>query len=161
MLHTKFKCLIHGEPLKNATVFSTDDLKINPLFSKFDELLQFANFQDFNKTDVYDGDILQLKITPELMDHTKNAFYNSNLGRYIKQEKNITDVYLVINGPEHNKLFLYELYMARDHKLERDDDDKPEYNCIGEDSSFPMYLVQKGATIIGNLYETPNFMDNL
>lgn len=171
MIPQKFKCFIKGESLNTAKTFDMNDVNIDPISSvpHFDIALQYMGFQDANKQEVYAGDVLGLTITPELMDIHQNSFVNSNLGKYIKENPEITDVYLVITPPNSNSLFSYQLYMLRDHKIDRydtldiDDEDynKPCSHCTGEDSLFPQYLSTKGAHIIANLYEKPDFLDKL
>lgn len=168
----KFKCFVEGESLKTAKTFDMNNVNLDPMsIPHFDLALPFLYMQDCNKTDIYAGDVLCLNITPELMNIRKNGFANSNLGKYIKEHPDITEVYLAIcppNGDTHLVPFRYKLYFAHNHKIERWNDNDPESDdnsiqchCVGEDTSFPKYVICKHAAVIANLYETPDFLDNL
>lgn len=166
MIETKFKCFHKDESLKDAKVFNINDILLNPIGIDFEIALQYMGFADAENTDIYAGDVLCLTITPELMDHEKDLFFNSNIGKYV-EENNITEIYMAITPPETKSLFKYYIYTAKNHKIERceepDDPDyrKPEILAAGEDTNFPMYLIVKGAKIVSNLYENPEFLNNL
>lgn len=51
----------------------------------YDEYLQYQGFEASDGRPVYQGDVLELKITDELMDVTKNHFSISNIGKYLKK----------------------------------------------------------------------------
>lgn len=165
----KFKCFVEGEPLKTAKTFDMNDVNLcPPNIPHFDLALPFVHMHDADKTDVYAGDVLCLTITDELMNTT---FSNSNLGKYIKDHPDITEVYLAINQPREGipaVPFNYRLYFTHNHKIERWNDDDPDsddnsimHHCCGEDTLFPKYVSVKGAKIVANLYETPDFLNNL
>ena len=168
----KFKCFVEGEPLKTAKTFDMNDVNLCPLnIPHFDLALPFVYMQDADKTDIYAGDILCLTITPELMNIYKNGFAASNLGKYIKTHTDITEIYLAICPPDKDVPivpFKYRLYFAHNHKIERNNDNDPNSNdnaikhhCWGEDTMFTKYVIGKGAKIVANLYETPDFLNNL
>lgn len=162
----KFKCFVEGEPLKTTTVFDMNDVNLDPMnIPHFDLALPFVHMQDIKETDIYTGDVLCLTITDELM---RSTFSDSNLGKHIKEQPDITEVYLAICQPKEGVAitpFNYRLYFAHNHKIERWDDDDPNseimHHCCGEDTLFPKYVIVKGAKIVANLYETPDFLNNL
>lgn len=168
----KFKCFIKGELLSNAKTFDMNDVNIDPMsIPDFDIALPYLMLQDADKTDIYAGDVLCLVITDDLMDIHKDGFSNSNCGKHIKAHPDITEMYIACNPPKENLSpvpFLYTVYFAHNHKIERWNDDDSESddnsvraNCRGEDTMFPKYIIFKGAKIIANLYETPDFLENL
>ena len=168
----KFKCFVEGESLKTAKTFDMNDVNLDPMsIPHFDIALPFVHMQDIDKTDIYAGDVLCLTIINDLMDTTKNTFTCSNLGKHIKENPDITEVYLAICPPNNDVPvvpFNYKLYFAHNHKIERWNDDDPDSDdnsikcdCSGEDTMFPKYVICKGAKIIANLYETPSFLDDL
>lgn len=123
------------------------------------EYIQYMGIADANHTDVYEGDILELKITEELMNHETDSFFNSNLGKTVEKEGDISSILLVFNK-EHTRMSTpYELYFVRTNgKINRDDNNTIESEAIGEDSLFPCYLCNKGAIVIGNQIAEPNFL---
>lgn len=131
-------------------------------FGEYDVYLQYLGYNDFNKEEVYEGDVLELKITEELMDHNKNMFFNSNIGKYIEKEGNITSVILLNRANKRCMSMNYEVYFCVNGKIERfEDDNSLKSSCIGEDSNFPQYLCSKGATIIGNIIMDENILENM
>lgn len=168
----KFKSFCKNEDFSKAKIFTMEDVKNHPeTIPRFDIALSFMCFQDANETDVYAGDILCLTITDELMNPSKNSFFNSNLGKYITKHPEVTEIYLAINQPDdpYSGPFRYTCYMARNHKIDRWDEDVDdiEYagklmeNCTAEDTMFPKYLICKGAVIVANLYNDPEFLERL
>lgn len=123
--------------------------------------MQQLGYQDANDNDVYEGDVLELKITKELMNHNKNMFFNSSLGQYIEKEGDITSVILVNKYDKHFMSMDYELYFCKNNRIERDNDGIPYAHNIGDDKTFPQYLCYKGATIIGNIVLDKTILDNM
>ena len=111
MIETKFKCFHKDESLKDAKVFNINDILLNPIGIDFEIALQYMGFADAENTDIYAGDVLCLTITPELMDHEKDLFFNSN----------------------HK--------IERCEEPDDPDYRKPEILAAGEDTNFPMYLI--------------------
>jgi hypothetical protein len=111
-------------------------------------------YKDKNKREIYEGDVIELIITKELMDKTQNTFFNSNLGKYIESHPNITSIVLAHNITYHLTMN-YTVYTKVNGAFEYEDDKTPKILTNGEDSNFPIYLAQKGATYIGNVIENP------
>ena len=59
--------------------------------------------------------------------------------------------------------------MARNHKIDQWDEDVDDIEYAGklmenytaEDTMFPKYLIYKGAVIVANLYNDPEFLERL
>ena len=151
MLKQKFKGYsnVHGlsDPctLKHLMYYGKD------LLLRFDTFIQYLGYSDFKNTEVYEGDVLELKITDELMNHKENMFFNSNIGKYIEEQGNITSIILLNKYAKQCMSLDYELYFCRDGKIEREEDGSLSYHTIGDDKMFPQYLCCKGAVIIGNI----------
>lgn len=151
MIEQKFKGYsnVHGlsDPctLKHLMYYGKD------LLLRSDTFIQYLGYHDFNSVEVYEGDVLELKITDELMNHKENMFFNSNIGKYIEKEGNITSVILVNKYDKDCMSMDYEIYFCRDCKIERDNDGIPDIGSMGDDKMFPQYLCCKGAVIIGNI----------
>ena len=93
------------------------------------------------------------------MNHNKNSFYCSNLGKFIEKERSITSV-ILLNVYDKNCMSLdYKLYYCRDGKIDRDESNDLEVSCYGDDKYFPQYLCSKGAVIIGNIVEDANILE--
>ena len=130
-------------------------------FNEFEEYIQYLGFQDRTDTEVYEGDVLELPITEELMSPNTGGFFNSNLGKTITQEQNITSVILEMRHNHPQLGTHYKVYFMRDGAIERDEDGLPECVAMSSDSNFPMYLCQYGATIIGNTISNKNILNEL
>ena len=164
----KFKCFCENVDFHKAKTFTMEDLKIDPNnIPIFNLALPYMQMHDANQNEIYAGDVLCLKITEELMDIRKNTFTKSNLGKYILEHPEVTEVYLVIGRVTEVNFgtFYYECYMARNHKIDRLDlphsshNKEIEPNCWGEDTWFPQYTVNKGAVIVANLFVNPDFLE--
>ena len=112
------------------------------------ETSQFVGRQDGNGVDVYTHDILELHITSELME---SGFRYSNLGKVVAEES-LTDVICVLKDNKYLET-PYEVYFKKDGKYVRDKKELPEIMAYGEDITFPMYLCEKGAVVIGNIFQ--------
>ena len=158
MLECKFKGCNVGEPLSDLATFNINDLKAN-IIARFDYYLQYLGFKDAWKRELYEGDVIELTITPDLMDVTKDGFACSNLGKYIKEQGDITTVGMIF---KYDNTFLgvhYDLYFYRNGKLIRDEDGNVEIETSGADYNFPIYLCQKGAVRIGNIVSEPKLLN--
>ena len=109
--------------------------------------------------------------TKALISAIESLSILAQIRKYIKDHPDITEVYLAINQPREGipaVPFNYRLYFTHNHKIERWNDDDPDsddnsimQHCSGEDTLFPKYVSEKGAKIVANLYETPDFLNNL
>lgn len=155
-----------NQPLNRNNAFTIHDCR-HTTINRYDYYLQFIGIHDANKTEVYEGDILELKITPELMDHNKNTFFNSNLGKLIEKEPDITSVILAFQADNRTLCTPYEVYFMRKNsitnqsRLDRDDDNNPVYYGGASDTMFPEYLCQKGAVIVANSITDPEYLQSL
>ena len=126
---------------------------------QYAEYLQYQGFNDKSGKEVYQGDLLELKITDELMDFPKDGFANSNLGKDLKKRPRVISVLCHIGYDGVSRIGCsYDVYyMDRDRRIVNDKDE-PEICPIasGTDTDFPMYLCQKGATVIANSVTTTN-----
>lgn len=125
---------------------------------QYDTLIQYLGFCDANKRELYKGDIIELTITEDLMDPHKESFYNSNLGKYITKEGNITSVVCAIRENDTSLCTYYDLYCLQNDKIIRRKKGNLSIAACDEDSRFPQYLIKKGATYIGNIIETPELL---
>ena len=121
--------------------------------SSYDDYLQYQGFQDADNNSVYEGDLLELKITDELMDRKKNLFYNSNLGIDLRKHPRVISVLCHIehNTSDHIGCHYGIYYMDRERDIVIEDG-TPEISTIamGCKCNFPIYLCQKGAVRIAN-----------
>lgn len=132
---------------------------------------QYLGFKDANKTEVYQGDVLELKITSDLMDHDKSTFFNSNLGKLVEALGDVTAVICVMYRDDeiHQLSCRYDAYLVRNgHLVEREgyDAEDPEFEgyrwkteASGYDFMFPAYLCSKGAVVVGNSCEEPDILN--
>ena len=157
MVPKKFKAyssiLGMSEPmgLKELIQNSTD-------FDEFEIYLQYLGYNDANNRELYEGDVIELTITEDLMNPEKNMFFNSNLGKYIKEHPNITHIVLEHDIEPGSLSMNYAVYAKVDGEFQYFDDDTIKRLTYGEDSSFPKYLVHKGAVYIGNIIENPKLI---
>lgn len=127
-------------------------------FSRFkncEKYVQYLGFHDNNNTEIYEGDILQIKITDELLNGFSNAsknFIQSEIGKYLLSNRHIDSILIVssrLNNPTMS--FYYSCYFTIDGKVEtfKQCNDLKRF-IWGEDSYFMKYLAKYGAVIIGN-----------
>lgn len=119
----------------------------------YDEYLQYQGFEASDGRPVYQGDVLELKITNELMDVTKDHFSISNMGKDLKERPKIISVLCHIRYDDVTRIGCYYdiYYMDRDRNIvDMDDEPTTEPITMGCDTNFPMYLCQKGAKVIDN-----------
>lgn len=155
----KFYC----KELGMTEAFSINELKTSVIRNAeaYDKTLQYLGYKDANARELYEGDVIELTITDELMDIHKNSFIGSNLGKYIQksiEENNpITSVICAIEHENNCLTTGYKIYCLRKGKIQRYgndgalDVDTSSYN----DGYFPSYLAKKGAVWIGNILENP------
>jgi hypothetical protein len=137
--------------LKELVKTSTD-------FDEFETYLQYLGYNDANNRELYEGDVIELTITEDLMNPGKNMFFNSNLGKYIKEHPNITHIVLEHDTQPETLSMPYSVYAKVDGELQYLDNEMIKLLSYGEDSNFPKYLVHKGAVCIGNMIENPKLI---
>ena len=170
-----FKCIVNGEKYADAKTFTMENVKQSPTaIPNFDTALPYLFIKDANKNCIFAGDILCLPITDKLMDKQHSGFPKSNMGKHLKENPDITEIYIMVKNPDNSSdvrsPFHYDLYFAHNHKIERitedDTDDKdeigkPKQFCCDESSLFVKYLIQYGLSVIDNIYATPDFLNDL
>lgn len=107
---------------------------------------QYTGLNDINGKEIYEGDILRLNVTDELIE---SSFNNSNLGKKVL-EKKATNVTVVFKNDKKILGIFFDLYFEIEGKL----------ISLGSDRGhlFPMYVVEKGGEVIGNIYENPELL---
>lgn len=127
--------------------------------NKADMYLQAIGIKDADKEEIYEGDVLELRITDELMDPNKNMFYNSNLGKAMSKDRSITSVICVIRSDNDKLQCGYKVYFANKDGVILDEDE-PDVQATGYEVLFPSYLCEKGARIIGNIVNNSDILLN-
>lgn len=144
----------HHHP--KGTIYIRDE---NKPFGKSHEtiLMQCIGLKDNNEVDIYENDILSLKI--ENIEK-ENAFWNSNLGQLVKEHE-LEEVILTFGISEYLEIKYEVSFLKNNEKFtekERWKDENAEGLFTEKDtgSLFPRYLLKKGAVVVGNVYENPN-----
>lgn len=151
MIIKKFKA--YSKRLGMSESIILEDLINNKTdFDEYDIYLQYLGYNDASERELYEGDVIELKITDELM---KTSFSNSNLGKYIKENPNITSIVLEHKTDSSCVSMDYDVYAKVDGEFVYRSDKKVKTIASGEDTMFPKYLVSKGAVYIGNVMENP------
>lgn len=127
-------------------------------FSNYDTYLQYLGFEDSKNAEVYEGDVLRLDITDELMNPSNNMFFNSNLGKYIselRQTQNVTGFILHLDCADTKcRSMYYKGFIEIDGFIERSEKTNVlNWACYSQDCDFPRYLCEKGAYLMGNTVE--------
>lgn len=143
--------------MKNKFRLVSEDNKISELELQVPDntkaVLQYLGFEDANKKDVYQGDVLCLEITDDLLDHDKNMFFNSNIGKVVEGDRTISHVICVLDAEKARLETGYSLYFYRSGVSE--------VVTYGSDVNFPMYLVSKGALVIGHTLSVDEYIESL
>lgn len=116
------------------------------------EWCQYLGLHDADDKELYQGDMIELEITEELM---KTSFRSSNLGKYCEKHPEITHIILEFKMRDIISMN-YNIYPKINGKINYEKDGEAEKLASGEDSNFPQYLIQKGAKYIGNILEQPD-----
>lgn len=155
MQQIKYKAFSKELGISEALDFKTLISKLTD-FPQYDTYLQYLGFEDGKKEEVYEGDVLRLDITDELMDPSNNMFFNSNLGKYIaklRESQNVTGFILYLDCVDAKcRSLYYKGMMEIDGFIERLDKDTEElkWACYSQDCDFPRYICEKGAYLMGN-----------
>lgn len=127
----------------------------------FKEYLRFTGFEDANKQKVYEGSVIELMITDELMDTEKNTFYNSNLGKAMSKNRSIKSVLCEIANDQDQLQCRYTVYFVTEDGVILDDDGKADEQALGYDTLFPKYICAKGGRVIGNTVINHDIVTNI
>ncbi len=124
---------------------------------------QWLGFKDAGKDEVYEGDILELCITEEIMDRRRSTFPGSNLGKKMLERPEVLSCILFMCPPGTGAAGChYELYfMDYDRSIIRDEDGNAEVQAMGSDSMFPRYMVEKGARVITDAFADTSALYNI
>lgn len=156
----KKKFIAYSESLGSREVDLLDLASQKECLKDYEIFLQFLGYKDHQKKDVYEGDVLELKITENLMDRKKSLFSSTNLGMAIKNKGNVTSVILINKTDKSFMDCSYELYFCVNGKIQREEDGSFVRESSGADSWFPRFLCENGAVVISNKCIEPSILDN-
>lgn len=127
-----------------------------------DRYLQYVGITKGDGQELYEGSVLELRITDEIMDPHKNLFYNSNLGKAMAQDRSIKSVICIIDDNNSELHCGYKVYFMQESGIIKDEEDECfKEQAVGYETLFPSYLCEKGAKVIGNLAVTPDILENI
>lgn len=149
MKKIKFKCFDKESKKWSKTPLDYQIKDIN--FYTDYEWLQYLGFNDANDQELYEGDVVELEITKELMT---TSFNNSNLGLYCREHPEVTHILLEFRIRDVLTMD-YHVYQKINGELDYRKNGNAVCISSGEDTMFPRYITKKGATYIGNTVESP------
>lgn len=157
MQQIKYKAFSKKLGMSEALDFKTLISQLTD-FSEYDTYLQYLGFEDSKHKEVYEGDVLRLDITDELMNPSNNMFFNSNLGIYIaklRESQNVTGFILHLDCADSKcRSMYYKGFIEIDGFIERSENTQTlNWTCYSQDCDFPRYLCEKGAYLMGNTVE--------
>lgn len=130
-------------------------------------VMESIDCYDASHQEIYTGDILRLAVTDELM---RTSFAGSNCGKTCAKY-DAKEVWLFIDPERTHGNVISTVFMKRQDETnpkatryitEHDvyDNDEPTPYDFGLDNNtlFLQYLCAKGATVIGNCYQNPDYV---
>lgn len=118
------------------------------------EWCQYLGFNDANDKELYQGDVVELEITDDLM---QTSFCSSNLGKYCISHPQVTHIILEFEMQDVLSI-RYNVHQKINDKIDYRKNGYAKIIISGEDSNFPRYVIQKGAKYIGNILEQPTLL---
>lgn len=114
--------------------------------------------KDAKRNVIYLGDVLYLEFTEKLLND-RGGFSNSNYGKYVERKrqegKNLTGVYFMMDKSRN-----FSMYEELDKKLQwNESKDDIKSDSFFDADTFFQYLVAKGAYVVGNIFLTPDLLN--
>lgn len=154
-LKNHFKIVKDGQALPNLKLTPGDGGRVK---AEGAVLVQCTGMLDADKRPVYCHDVLELEVTKDMLDPSRNTFAGSNLGRWLsKNEPDVKAVYLILHETEYLG-FGYNLYAWSGNGLIRDADGRAEEISGGSGHMFPLYLIEKGARVLTDTDASPDIL---